>query len=124
MLFANAPTVQQLVREGKLRALAVTASMRWAGMPEVPTLAEAGLGNFDVVTWFGLFAPAGTPSGIVQLLHRETAHAISHQGVRDQLASQAIECVGSSPQQLGAVVAAESRLWRKLLADTRLTLPN
>ncbi|HKS61538.1 MAG TPA: tripartite tricarboxylate transporter substrate binding protein [Xanthobacteraceae bacterium] len=124
MLFANAPTVQQLIREGKLRALAVTASKRWAGLPELPTLAEVGLVDYDVVTWFGLFAPAGTPRSVVELLHRETTRAIGLPEVRALLTSQAIEPIGSSPQELAAVVNSETRLWRKLLADTAVTPPN
>ena len=124
MLFANAPTVQHLIRDGKLRGLAVTASRRWASIPEMPTLAEVGLRDFDVVTWFGLFAPAGTESSVVEVLHRATTYALGLPEVRAQIASQAIEPVGSSPQELAAVVTSETRLWRKLFADTGLSLPN
>lgn len=124
MLFANAPNVQQLVLDGKLRALAIKASKRWTGLPEVPTLVEVGFNDFDMVTWFGLFAPAGTPETVVNTLYREIAHAIALPEIRAQLDNQSIEAVGSHPERLAATVTSETRFWRKLLADARIMLPN
>src|SRR5207342_1003617 len=71
MVFGNITAVLPLVREGKLRALAVTSPRRWASVPDLPTMIEAGYKDFDSTAWFGLMAPAGTPQPIIDKIHQE-----------------------------------------------------
>ena len=83
--FPNISVVLQLVREGKLRALAVTSRRRAAATPDVPTMAEAGFSGIDADAWFGLMAPAGTPTPIVERLHRESVRILAQGDVRRRL---------------------------------------
>lgn len=124
MLFANAPNVQSLVREGKLRALAVTSVKRLPAIPDLPTMIEAGFPGFDVTTWFGLFAPRKTSTAIVDHLHRETVKAIALPDVRQRLDEQGIGIIGSSSQELASIISHESRFWAKVIAESGVKLSN
>jgi tripartite-type tricarboxylate transporter receptor subunit TctC len=124
MLFANAPSVQSLVREGKLRALAVTSLKRSPAAPELPTMAEIGFPGFDVTTWFGLFAPHGTSAAIVAKLHDETVKAIALSDVRGRLDEQGIEVIASSPGELASIVSHESQFWAKVITKSGVRLSN
>src|ERR1043165_2987350 len=84
MCFCNITTVLPLVRDGKLKALAVTSLRRSQFAPELPTMAESGFPGFDVNAWFGLLAPAGTPDAIIAKLHDETARALATTEVREK----------------------------------------
>lgn len=124
MLFANAPNVQSLVREGKLRALAVTSLKRLPAVPDLPTMTEIGFPGFDVTTWFGLFAPSRTSAAILAQLHHETMKAIKLPDVRDRLDEQGIGVIGSSPQELASIISYESRFWAKVIAESGVKLSN
>ena len=124
MLFGNAPNVQPLVREGKLRALAVTSSKRSAGAPELSTMSEAGFADFDVTVWLGLFAPRGTAASIIAKLNDETLKAIALPGVRGRLQEFGIELIGSSPAVFTSTISSESRFWAKLIREFDITLSN
>src|SRR6476620_10956132 len=76
MNFDSIPAVIQHVKSGKLRAIAVTASKRASGLPDIPAIAESGYPEYDLTTWWGLFAPAGTPADIVAKIHRDTLVAL------------------------------------------------
>ncbi len=103
------------VRAGKLRALAVTGARRLPSLPDVPTLREAGVTGADVTTWFGLFAPAGTPKPVVDRLQRDAAMALK--SMAERFASQGDEAVGSTPEQFTAFVRAEHAKWAKVIKD-------
>jgi len=103
------------VRGGKARALAVTGSSRLSILPDVPTLREAGLPGAEVTTWFGLFAPAGTPKAAVDRLQRDAAIAL--QTLKERFAAQGDEAVGSTPEQFAAFVRTEHAKWGKVIKD-------
>ena len=103
------------VKNGKLRALAVSGTARSRLNPELPTIAETGLPGYDSSVWIGLFAPAGTPSAIVDQLHASAAKTLQMPEVRERLLSQEMEPVGSSPEQFSAVVKSDLAKWLKVI---------
>lgn len=103
------------VRGGKARALAVTGSRRIPALPDVPTLREAGVAGTEVSTWFGLFAPAGTPKAVVDRLQRDAATSL--QALGERFAAQGDEAVGSTPEQFAAFVRTEHAKWGKAIKD-------
>ncbi len=108
------------LKAGKLRALAVTGPQRWAGMPDVPTVAEQGVPGFDVRSWAGWMLPAGTPQPVVQRLHDETQHALQLPNVKARLEEMGGEARGSTPQEMAAMVAAEVQKWSRVIADAKI----
>ena len=100
--FPNISVVLQLVRDGKLRALAVTSRRRAAATPDVPTMAEAGFSGIDADAWFGLMAPAETPTPIVERLHREAVRVLAQGDVRRRLDELGMAVVANSPAEFGA----------------------
>jgi tripartite-type tricarboxylate transporter receptor subunit TctC len=111
----NVELVLPQVRGGKVRALAVTGSHRLAALSDVPTLREAGVAGAEVSTWFGLFAPAGTPKPVVDRLQRDAVAAL--QTLTERFAAQGDEAVGSTPEQFAAFVRAEHARWGKVIKD-------
>lgn len=120
--FVIAPPTAVLgqLKAGKLRALAVTGSQRWTGMPEVPTVAEQGIAGFDVRSWAGWMLPAGTPRAIVEHLHAETQKALQVPAVKARLEEMGGEVRGSTPQEMTAMVAAELQKWTQVVADAKI----
>jgi tripartite-type tricarboxylate transporter receptor subunit TctC len=96
-----------LVREGKLRGLAVTSPKRSATVPELPTIAESGYPGFDVTSWFALMAPAGTPPDIIAKLHAETVKAMATPEVREKLVALGMELIGNTPAEFAAAIKAQ-----------------
>jgi tripartite-type tricarboxylate transporter receptor subunit TctC len=111
MMFDNVPPLLPHVRSGKILPLAVTSLSRIAVLPDVPTLHELGLKDFDAVGWNGLLAPAGTPREIVSRLHTEVVRVLRIPEVRDQLTSQGADVVGNSPDEFSAWIRAEVKKW-------------
>ena len=111
MMFDNVPPLLPHVRSGRIRALAVTSLARIAVLPDVPTLHELGLKDFDAVGWNGLLAPAGTPREIVSRLHAEVVRVLAIPEVRDQLTSQGADIVGNSPEEFSAWIKTEVKKW-------------
>ncbi len=109
--FMSALTAMPLLQSGRLRALAVTADKRLAQLPDVPTMAEAGFPGFEVSSWQGLLAPAGTPPAIVAKLQREIARILALPEVRARLLAAAAEPVGSSPAAFRAYIQSEIAKW-------------
>ncbi len=116
-MFSTTIGILPRVRSGQLRGLAVSSAKRIAAAPELPTVSESGLSGFDVVAWFGLFVPAGTPQPIVERLSSETRTALSVTEVRKRLVDLGAEPLGSSPQEFAAYVHAESQRWGKLAKE-------
>jgi tripartite-type tricarboxylate transporter receptor subunit TctC len=103
------------VRSGKLRALAVTSPQRSRALPEFPTVVESGV-PFELVNWYGLFAPAGVPPGIVSVLHQHVIQALASPDIEAMLAKDGAEAAPSaSPAQFGAVLAKEVEHWNKII---------
>jgi len=114
-MVVNVELVLPQVRGGKARALAVTGPRRLPILPEVPTLREAGLAGAEVTTWFGLFAPAGTPRAVVDRLQHDAAASL--QTLTANFAAQGDEAVGSTPDQFAEFVRAEHAKWGKVIND-------
>lgn len=117
LMFDNLASAAPQIRAGKLRAFAVTTSRRAAAFPELPTVAEAApeLAGFDVSTWFGVFAPAGTPPAIVQRLNETMRAALASAEVRDRLARLAAEPAPTTPGEFAALVRAELAKYEKVV---------
>jgi tripartite-type tricarboxylate transporter receptor subunit TctC len=108
------------VKSGRLTALAVSGARRWKGMPEVPTLEEAGVSGFDVGSWAGLATTAGTPKPAVQRLHAEMQKALQVPEVRMRLESFGGEVMGSTPDQMRNRVAGEIARWSKVIEAAKI----
>ena len=107
-----------LVKAGRLRALAVTTPQRSPALPDLPTVAESGLPGYEVVGWFGMFAPAGTPMALVEKLSVEAKRGLQRPEFVRRAEAEATEILGSSPQELARVVKAEMAIWRKVVAES------
>ena len=118
MMFANMPPALSLIRDGRVKAIAVTTAQRLAAFPELPTVAETGVPGYEVSTWFAVFAAAGTPEPVVQRLNREFAAALADADVSDKLRAQGYTINGGSPQDLGTLVRAELVKWAKVVKDS------
>ena len=101
-----------LVKAGKIKALAITGNVRSATIPEIPTMAEAGLKNYAAVGWQGVMVPAGTPAAIVARLNSEINKALKDVGLRDRLSAQGLEVVGGTAQQFAEFVRRDTERWR------------
>jgi tripartite-type tricarboxylate transporter receptor subunit TctC len=121
-MFSTTIGILPRVRSGQLRGLAVSSAKRIAAAPELPTVAESGLPGFDVVAWFGIFAPAGTPKPIVDRLSAETRAALAAPEVRKRLVDLGAEPLGSTPQEFAAYVEAEFQRWGKLAKEAGIRI--
>ncbi|HTP47741.1 MAG TPA: tripartite tricarboxylate transporter substrate binding protein [Casimicrobiaceae bacterium] len=106
------------IRAGKLRALAVTGARRSALLPDVPSVAEAGVPGYEAYVWMGLLAPKGTPPAVIGRLNRELLGVLATDEVKRYMESAGIEIVGSTPAQFGAFYRAERTLWAKVVRET------
>jgi tripartite-type tricarboxylate transporter receptor subunit TctC len=112
LMFDNLPSALPHVKAGKLIALAVTSSERSTALPDVPTVAEAGpVKGFEASSWFGLLAPAGTPTEIVNRVQQESAKALGAPSLKERLLSQGAIPGGSTPAEFGRFIVAESKKW-------------
>jgi tripartite-type tricarboxylate transporter receptor subunit TctC len=100
----------------------VTSLKRHPGAPDLPTMAESGFPGFDVMVWFGLMAPAGTPPTIIEKLHRETVRILALPETRKRFDDLGMEPVGNSPSEFAAVIKAEIPKWAKVIRDAGLKL--
>jgi tripartite-type tricarboxylate transporter receptor subunit TctC len=122
--FANIVNVLPLVREGKLRALAITSIKRSALAPDLPTMAESGFPGFEAVPWFGLVAPLNTPKDIVEKLHTETVKTLALPEVRKKFDELGLEPIGNTPAEFAAVIRKEMPEWAKVIKDAGIKLGN
>ena len=122
VLFDSVVSGMPHVKDGKLKALAVTSLKRSPLAPEVPTVAESGLPGFESNTWFGIYGPKGLPADIVTRLNSEFNKAIQSQDVKDRLAKLGAEPVGGTPAQFAAMVKQDSARWGKLIKDRKITV--
>ena len=108
------------IKAGKLRALAATGPQRWPGLPEVPTVAEQGVAGYDVRSWAGLMAPAGTPRPIIDRLNAELLKALQVPAVRTRLEEMGGEARGSTPEEMRTMVAAETQKWTQVVTEAKI----
>ena len=111
MIFGEPATLVQHVKAGKMRAIAVTSNRRSLGLPELPTIAESGVPGYDVTSWNGMLAPAGTPADIIKRLNAEFNRAISAPDMRQRMLDNGYEPVGGSPDKFGEHIRAELAKW-------------
>jgi tripartite-type tricarboxylate transporter receptor subunit TctC len=111
-------TVLPYVRDNRLRALAVTSSKRSALMPDLPTMAEAGLAGFEAAAWQGIVMPVGTPADIVQKLNAEVNKALQNPDLRGRLAAQGADILGGTSAEYAAYLRAEMPRWAKAVKDS------
>ena len=119
MFVSVLPAIPQ-IRAGKMRALAVSGSKRSAALPQTPTVAET-LAGFEATSWFGLFAPAGTPREIVDRLNGEIARALASPDLREQLQREGAEPVGEAPERFEAHFKSEVAKWGKVIREARIS---
>src|SRR5690349_10564694 len=118
MTFDNITTAWPLAKAGKLRALAVTTAKRSPIAPDVPTLAESGLAGYEVGSWQGVFAPAGTPPDVVKRLNTEIVKIINMPDVRAKLEALGAEPVGNSSDEFATIVKSEVAKWAKVVKES------
>ena len=122
LMFANLAGVIGPLREGKVRALAVTGASRSKALPDVPTIAEAGAPGYAVTAWAGLFVPAGTPAGVVNRLNAELNRALATPEVNERMALLQAEIAASTPEQLAALVRTEQQRWARIITERGIKL--
>jgi tripartite-type tricarboxylate transporter receptor subunit TctC len=118
VMFDNLPSSMQLIKAGKLKALAVTSSQRSAALPELPTVEQAGgtaLKGFDASSWFGLLAPAGTSMDIVNRVQQETAKALNAPAVKERLVANGAIPSGNTPAEFAKLIDAELKKWQPVV---------
>ena len=115
MMFDNIPSSLPHIKAGKLRALAVTGSKRSQLLPDLPTIAEAGVAGYDSYVWFGIVAPAGTPPEIIAKLNAALVKTAATPEFRDRLTSQGYEVMSSTPEQMAASIRGEIDKWGKVV---------
>ena len=120
LLWVSIPAAAQFVKTGKLKALAVSTLKRSAAFPDVPTMQEAGVADFEVDSWYAMFVPAKTPKPIVQKLNQALNGVVREPDIRDKLLAQGSEGVGGTPEALGRTVDTELARWAKLVRDANI----
>ena len=121
-LFDNPPTVMSHIRAGTIRALAATAGKRMEVLPEVPTMAEAGLPGFEASSWFALVAPAATPRPVIDRLHIETVKALRQPALAERFGKLGARLVGNTPDEFAAFIKSERIKWGATLKPAGIKL--
>ncbi len=116
MMFSNVADTQPYIKSGRMRPLAVTSTKRAPPLPDVPTMAEAGLKDFQVLSWFGLLAPAGTPAAIITRVNSETVKVLLRPDVKAALAAQGLEVISGAPDQFATHIKSEIARMTKIAA--------
>ena len=122
IMFDNMPSAIQHVRSGKLVPIAVTTAKRLPELPNVPTIAEAGVAGYEATSWFGMFAPAGTPAPVVAQLNKALVKVLNQAEVKKKINEQGAETVSETPEQFAAFIRAESVKWAKVVKESGASL--
>jgi tripartite-type tricarboxylate transporter receptor subunit TctC len=115
VMFTTPPTAMPYLKAGRLRPLGVTTTTRIEALPDVPTIAEAGVPGYESVQWFGMLVPAGTPRPVVDRLHQELTRALRAPDMRERLTSLGLNGVGSTPDEFAAYMKSETEKWAKVI---------
>lgn len=118
MIFNVIPLTLPYATVGKLRPLAVTTTKRFPSMPEIPTMAEAGVPGYDVTPWFGILAPAASPKAVVRKIHNDIVQILGTAEIRESLSVQGFEPIGNTPEQFGRLIATEITKWASVISST------
>lgn len=122
VFFATVPTILSQVRDQRVDLLAVTGKARSPLFPDTPTVAEAGVADFDITTWWGVLAPAGTPPEVVGRLNQAINAAASDTLVRDRLKHEGAQAISGSPEDFGQALSAELEMWRGVVQKSGMAL--
>jgi tripartite-type tricarboxylate transporter receptor subunit TctC len=122
VMFDQIATSMPLVAEGKLRALGVTSAARSPSAPNLPTISESGLAGYDVATWHGLVAPAGTPKPVIERLNAEVVKALQSTLVRERFKANGIVPISSTPEEFGQLIGSELVRWRDIIKASGATV--
>jgi tripartite-type tricarboxylate transporter receptor subunit TctC len=114
-MFATTSGVMGFLKNGQVRALAVTTLKRTAALPDIPTMDEAGLPGFEATTWHGLVAPAGTPPDIIDTLHRAVVETLKDASVQQKLTALGVDVAPDSPDEFAAYIKAEIPKWAAII---------
>ena len=117
-MFATIPSVIAHIKAGNLIAIAVTSTRRSRSLPDVPTVAESGFPGFEAGSWFGLFAPKGTPQEVITLLNKATNDFIAEKAVESRMIEEGADPAGGPPEKLGAFVRSEYEKWRTVVRES------
>ena len=115
MTLQNVGAILPIIRDGKLRALAVTSLKRSPFTPELPTLAESGFPDFEAISWFGLLAPAGTPTVIIDKVHADIVHIAAHADMQERIAQLGLTASVNSPEEFAEVIKTDTAKWAKVI---------
>jgi tripartite-type tricarboxylate transporter receptor subunit TctC len=122
VMFTTVASAASLVESGQLRAIAVTSAARSPAFPEIPTVAEAGVPGYAAESWYGLFAPAGTASDVIQRLNRSAASAVQSEAFRRLGVNEGLVTVTRPPEELDRYVRGEEERWRRVIRDAGITV--
>ena len=117
-MFATIPSVIAHIKSGTLVAIAVTSAKRSRSMPEVPTVAESGFPGFEAGSWFGIFAPRGTPVEVIAVLNKATNEIIAEKAIETRMVEEGADPVGGTPEKFGAFVRSEYEKWRTVVRES------
>ncbi len=120
LFFGPVPAILDHVRGGKLKALAVTTKKRFGALPDVPTIAESGFPEYDLVQWWGFMVPAGTPREVIREQHAQVRRILESAEMRDRLAAMGAEAGGGPPEQFDALVREEILRWARVVEAARM----
>lgn len=123
LMFAPAQTVMPYVREGRLRALALTGSKRSDALQDLPTVAESGLPGYEAVGWFGLLAPAATPRAIVAKISADANQVLAEREVREKMLGLGADPAGDTPEEFARFIRDDQAKWAKLMREAGITAP-
>jgi tripartite-type tricarboxylate transporter receptor subunit TctC len=115
MTLQNMGVILPIIRDGKLRALAVTSLRRSPIISELPTLAESGFPGFEVISWFGLLAPTATPAVIIDKVHAELERIVANADTRERIAQLGLEASVNSPEEFAVVIKTDTAKWAKVI---------
>jgi len=122
ILFATIPSAIQHIQSGRLRALAVSRAQRNPALPDVPTVAEAGVPGYEAIEWNGVMVPAGTPAAAIRRIHQALAKALAAPAMKERIIGVGAEVVGSSPEEFTAFIKSEFTAWAKVIKETGITV--
>ena len=115
VMFTTPPTAMGYLKAGRLRPLGLTTTTRIEALPDVPTIAEAGVPGYESVQWFGMLVPAGTPRPIIDRLHQEFTRSLRAPDMKERLTSLGLDAVGSTPEEFAAYIKSETEKWAKVI---------
>jgi len=115
VMFTTPPTAMPYVKANRLRPLGVTTTTRIEALPDIPSIAEAGVPGYESVQWFGMLVPAGTPRAILERLHQEITRALRAPDMKERLTSLGLNAVGSTPEEFAGYIKSETEKWAKVI---------